>query len=249
MTGTVETQGMAGEGEPGEGGAEGGRGRTPKGEQTRAQILETALGLFRDRGYEETTMRAIASTAGVAMGNAYYYFPSKEHIVQVLYRRSHEEHRAVYASLLEGEKEFKQRLLVVMRAKVDTLMPYHRFAGVLFKTAADPASPLNPFSQPSEALRRDAVAVFEEVVEGSRLKVDKALRAELPRLLWLYHMGVILFWIHDSSPGCESTYKLVNGSVDLLARLLALSRLPVARGFVRSVLRLTAELGAPAAGS
>ena len=32
--------------------------KTIKGEQTRAHILEVALELFRDNGYEETTMRA-----------------------------------------------------------------------------------------------------------------------------------------------------------------------------------------------
>ena len=37
----------------------------------------TALRLFRERGYEATTMRAIAKEAGVSVGNAYYYFGSK----------------------------------------------------------------------------------------------------------------------------------------------------------------------------
>ncbi len=228
--------------------AEGGKSWTRKGVQTRAQILDAALTLFRDRGFEATTMRAIADSAGVAMGNAYYYFRSKEYLVQELYRRTHEEHQAAFAPLLAGEGNFKRRLLIVMRAKVDTLMPYHRFAGVLFKTAADPASPLNPFSGASDALRRDAVAVFAEVVAGSRLRMAKELRQELPRLLWLYHMGVILYWIHDSSPGCRATYRLVGGSVDLIDRLISLSRLPIARGLVLSALRLAAELRPDPAG-
>ena len=55
--------------------------RRARGEQTRQLILETALRLFRERGYAETTMRAIAKEAGVAVGNAYYYFDSKEHLI------------------------------------------------------------------------------------------------------------------------------------------------------------------------
>jgi len=51
--------------------------KTPKGEQTRALILNTALDLLRERGYERTTMRAIANQAGVSLGNAYHYFGSK----------------------------------------------------------------------------------------------------------------------------------------------------------------------------
>ncbi|MCZ9338186.1 TetR/AcrR family transcriptional regulator, partial [Streptomyces sp. TRM76130] len=45
-----------------------------KSEQTRALILETAMRLFQERGYDRTTMRAIAQEAGVSVGNAYYYF-------------------------------------------------------------------------------------------------------------------------------------------------------------------------------
>jgi AcrR family transcriptional regulator len=39
-----------------------------KGEQTRATIAEVALRMFREQGYEATTMRAIAKEAGVATG-------------------------------------------------------------------------------------------------------------------------------------------------------------------------------------
>ena len=42
--------------------------RTKKGEQTKAHILETALTMFRERGYEGTTMRAVATEAGVSLG-------------------------------------------------------------------------------------------------------------------------------------------------------------------------------------
>ena len=40
-----------------------------RGEQTRAAIAEVALRMFREQGYEATTMRAIAKEAGVATGN------------------------------------------------------------------------------------------------------------------------------------------------------------------------------------
>ena len=60
-----------------------------KGEQTRERILDVALTLFRELGYEATTMRLIAAGAGVSVGNSYYYFPTKEHLVQAFYWRMH----------------------------------------------------------------------------------------------------------------------------------------------------------------
>src|SRR5882724_3131030 len=66
------------------------KSNAPKSEQTRTLILETALRLFRERGYDRTTMRAIADEAGVSVGNAYYYFSSKEHLIQGFYDRMQE---------------------------------------------------------------------------------------------------------------------------------------------------------------
>lgn len=221
-----------------------GGARTLRGEQTRELILETALALFRDHGYEGTTMRAIAREAGVAVGNAYYYFRSKESLIQEFYRRTHREHLAACAGVLANERDFKARLSGVMRAKVDTIMPYHRFAGLLFKTAADPASPLNPWSPDSGPLRREATAMFAEVIGGSHPRIKGDLGDALPVLLWTYHMGVILYWIHDTSPGCIRTYRLVDDSVDLVSRLIALSRLPPLRPLVRIARRFVAAPGA-----
>jgi AcrR family transcriptional regulator len=39
--------------------------------RTRSAIIDAALTLFREKGYDATTMRAIASSAGVSVGNAY----------------------------------------------------------------------------------------------------------------------------------------------------------------------------------
>ncbi|MET0396625.1 MAG: TetR family transcriptional regulator [Longimicrobiaceae bacterium] len=223
--------------------AEAARARTPKGEQTRALILDTALELFRERGYEDTTMRAIAERAGVAVGNAYYYFRSKERLVQTFYARTHEEHLAASAEVLRAGGTFRERLLGVMRTKLDTIEPYHAFAGVLFKTAADPASPLNPFSAESRPVRAEATELFAQVVRGAEgRKLPADLAAELPELLWTYHMGVILFWIHDRSPGRRRTRRLVELSVDLVDRLVGLAGMAVMRPLRKAVLRTLAEL-------
>ena len=216
--------------------------KTPKGEQTRAQILETALELFRERGYEQTTMRAIAEAAGVAVGNAYYYFESKEHLIQAFYARTHEEHVAASRAVLDGEWCLRERLLGVMLAKLYNIMPYHQFAGVLFKTAANPMSPLNPFSEESLPVRRQATEIFHEVVAGSDTRLSPELAAELPNILWIYQAGVILYWIHDSSPGCVKSYRLMERSVKLVLRLISLFQFPLLRPFLKEMLTMVADL-------
>ena len=216
--------------------------KTDKGQQTRAAILEAALELFREHGYENTTMRAIADRAGVALGNAYYYFHSKEHLIQAFYQRTHEEHVGVSVIALDKEQTLKGRLLTLMRLKLETIKPYHEFAGQLFKTAANPKSPLNPFSDESDPVRQESIQLFARVFDGSKVRIPKDLRDELPYLLWVYHMGIILFWIHDPSPKHRRTYRLVDHTVDLLDKLISLASNPFMRPLRKQALRLVSEL-------
>ena len=216
--------------------------KTAKGEQTKSLILNTALEMLHERGYENTTMRAIAEKAGVSLGNAYHYFGSKDHLIQAFYHRTHEDHLRASLPALQKESSLKARLLSVIRLKIDTLEPYHEFAGVLFKTAADPHSPLNPFAHASAPVRRDSIKLFEELVVDTRARIPADLRAELPYLLWLYHMGVILFWIHDSSPKRARTYRLLDQTVDLLDKLISLASNPLMRPVRKRALTMFTEL-------
>jgi AcrR family transcriptional regulator len=212
--------------------------RRARGEQTRQLILETALRLFRERGYTETTMRAIAKEAGVAVGNAYYYFDSKEHLIQGFYDNNQAAHRVAAEGVLAREKDFAARLRGVLHAGIDVNEPYHSFAATFFKTAAEPSSPLSPFSRESSPAREAAIAIFRNVVDGSSAKLDPELRKELPELLWLGWMGVVLFWVHDRSPGQRRTRRLIDGVVPLVDRLVGLSRLRVLRPALRQILAL-----------
>ena len=216
--------------------------KTVKGEQTKALILTTALEILHERGYEATTMRAIAGKAGVSLGNAYHYFGSKDHLIQAFYHRIHEDHLQASLPALQKESSLKARLLSVIRLKIETLEPYHEFAGVLFQTAADPHSPLNPFAHASAPVRRDSIKLFEQLVEQTKARIPSDLRAELPYLLWLYHMGIVLFWIHDSSSKRKRTYRLIDQSVDLLDKLISLASNPLMRPVRKKALRLVIEL-------
>lgn len=212
--------------------------RTAKAEQTRQSIIDAAMRLFRTKGYEKATMRAIADEAGVSIGNAYYYFSSKEQLIQAYYGQIFVEHAEVAARVLDETTTFADRFSGVLLAWVDVAEPYHEFAGKFFKTAAEPTSPLSPFSSDSEETRLAAIELHRQVIEGSDLKLAKALRAELPDLLWLAQMGIVLFWVHDTSEGQQRTRLLIKQAVPIIDRALRLTRLPGVRGLVDDVIGL-----------
>ena len=217
-------------------------GLTPRAEQTRAAIIEAALRLFREHGYEAATMRAIAAAAGVSTGNAYYYFSSKEELIQEFYLRSHAEHVAACRGMLDAEHDLASRLRGTLRALIDVLGPYHSFAATFYKSAAEPTSPLSPFSKESSPAREASIALYREVADGSSARIDRELRAELPELLWLYSMGIVLFWVYDMSPGCVKTYRLIDATVPLANRLISMTRLPVLRATTREVIAIIREI-------
>lgn len=210
----------------------------PRAERTRDTIVAAALELFRENGYERTTMRAVAARAGVSVGNAYYYFSSKEELVQGFYDQLGAEHRAAAAPRLRPGTPLGERLEATLLAWIDVAQPYRDFAGRFFAVAAQPDNPLSPFSSASNPARAAAVGFYREVLAGSTTKVDAGLAEELPELLWLYHLGIVLFWVHDRSEGSARTRLLVSRTTPMVEQLARLSRLPVARPLARQAVGL-----------
>jgi AcrR family transcriptional regulator len=215
----------------------------PKGERTRQLIVDTALQLFRERGYEATTMRAIATAAGVSVGNAYYYFPSKQHLVQAYYDHSQALHVDASRPVLDRETSFEARLRGVLLTRVDTMQSEKAFAVDLFRYAADPTSPLSPFSVESTPAREASMALYVEAVAGAQdLKIPSELRDALPELLWLYQMGVVLYWVHDTSRDAKNTYALAERTVPLVVKLVNLARYRLLKGLMSDLLELVRDL-------
>jgi AcrR family transcriptional regulator len=58
--------------------------KTKKSILKREKIVAAAAKIFKDKGYAETTLNDVAAEAGTFAGSLYYYFPSKEHLVEEL---------------------------------------------------------------------------------------------------------------------------------------------------------------------
>ena len=136
-------------------------------DDTKALVRSTALRLFRERGYAATTMRAIAQEAGVATGNAYYHFASKDHLVQELYLDVTREHAAAARAVLAQGGDLTARLRGVMLAGVDAFAEYHAFGAEFVTVAIRPGSAASPFSAESGESRELSQGVFRELVEGA----------------------------------------------------------------------------------
>lgn len=68
-------------------------------EERRKDILDAALRLFAERGFNETTVSDIAAEAGMGTGTVYLYFPSKEEVLHGLHGRFRDENIARIAEV------------------------------------------------------------------------------------------------------------------------------------------------------
>ncbi len=80
------------------------------------RILDTALGSFGTRGYEATSLDALAGTLQVAKQTILYWFPSKEALLEALIARSAEELAVAMQAALDGAGEGWDRVEAVVRS-------------------------------------------------------------------------------------------------------------------------------------
>ena len=211
-------------------------------EATRSLILSTALNLFRERGVEAVTMREIAKSADIALGAAYYYFPAKEAIVQAYYDQVQADHFArVSAQFAEGKHSLLERLKIAFRSKLDLLKCDRKLLGALFRYTGEPEHQLSVFGAATEVNRQQSIAVFKLAISEEPLPED--IRGVLPMALWALSMGFLLYFIYDDSPQLERTYKLIDGALELLVRLLSLVKSPLFKPFRGSLFALLRDTG------
>ncbi len=205
--------------------------------ETRNRILEAALATFRERGFARATMREVAAQAGVATGAAYYYFESKDAIVLAFYERAQEEMDGRIAAGLDASESLKERLKAIIQTKFDYFGPNRELLGAL-SAHIDPEQPLSPFSAATAPIREQDVARFERAVTESKVKLPGTVRPYLAHLLWMYQMGLILFWVYDRSEGQRRTAALFEQTMKMLLLTLKLAGLP----FLRPLHTMAGEL-------
>jgi AcrR family transcriptional regulator len=200
--------------------------RQPKSAETRTKILDAALELFREKGFAETSMREVAAKAGVATGLAYYYFESKEALVLAFYQRSGDELEPRLGAVQTGGSSLAERLHALIATKLEYFAPNRRFLGALMAHAADPHNPMSPFAAPSAAIREMGYQQFQRALHDTGTSVPGDLQAQLPRMLWMFQMGIILFWIYDRSEGQQRTRRLLDASLRLVTALIGVAAMP-----------------------
>lgn len=211
---------------------------TPKAEETGRRILDSALELFRQQGFDATTMRDIAQKAQVATGAAYYYYPAKDAIVTDFYMRSCAEMQPRIEAALERSKGLENRLRELIGVKLAYFTPNRDVLRSLLRNGADPRHPLSPFSPDTAAIRDIDIAWFRRILTDCGMRIPRDLEPHLPGVLWFFQMGVIFFWLIDDSPKQTRTARLLELAAKSVVFLVRVSALPLMRPLRKTALQM-----------
>jgi TetR/AcrR family transcriptional regulator len=83
---------------------------------TRERILDAALAAWGTRGYEATSLDALAGELGIAKQSILYWFPSKEALLEALIARSTEELAQAMQTALDGAGDGWAKVEAVVRS-------------------------------------------------------------------------------------------------------------------------------------
>lgn len=211
------------------------RGRTARGVETERRLFASAIELMNEQGFEATTLRQIASRAGVTHALLYRYFPSKPAIVLALYE-------TLSVSLVDsaslGSGKWRARGLAGLRASLDVLRPHRRALRGATSVLVG-SSELNLFAPETSDSRARVTRVFLDAVAGATDAPKKSRADALGRLLYLLHLGVVLVWLLDRSESQRATAALLRLLESGLTLASAALKLP---GAWRLVERIDAVL-------
>jgi len=189
-----------------------------KGEQTRQRIVDTALALFEERGYAETTLREIADAAEISIGLTYRYFRRKEELVLALYEQLSVE---VARKVKLPTGTVGERWAALERTRFKVLAPHRRTLLALVQAALDPDGELGVMSASTVAVRERWHALHRAVVDDRE--------PALAELLYGLDLMLVIFWTQDRTTNARAT----RGAIDLIAKLIdAAIELPGAAGAI-----------------
>jgi TetR/AcrR family transcriptional regulator len=176
---------------------------------TSARILDAALASFASRGYEATSLDAVAKELELTKQSILYWFPSKDALLEAVIARSADDLSAALEQALQRAGEGWDRVEAVVRSVFRLAARQPELLGLLREVGRLGPPAATQMTLALEPLVRRASSFLEaEMAAGSMRRSD-------PRLLLL------------------AIYSTVIGMVTEVEVLRALGEEPTARSLVR----------------
>lgn len=210
--------------------AQAGHGKTGKRsenkEKTKQAILAAALKLFAEKGFYNTSTRAISRKAGIAEGTLFNYFETKEDLALYFFDREMEEVIGWFERNPRMKRaDLPEKLFAIIHHSLERLEPYQEFIGAVYLRALAPSSRLSPWRLQNQERNLRYLRFIQKIL------AEAESEGQLPGVgdfgayaFHLFHLAIITHWLQDCSQGKEQTLALLDRCLKLAGRLLKQGR-------------------------
>lgn len=196
------------------------RERQAGGEEKRRLILAAAVRVFARDGYHTSRVGDIAEEAGVAHGLLYHYFPSKEAVLETVFRENWGALLDRFRQVEESDGAAEEKLRGIAKILLRSWRNDPDLVTVMVREVAR-----SPHLQGQVDEIREAFLTIERVIEGGQRAGE--LRADVDRRLasWIFYGGleeILTGWVLGQLPdGDEEVARAERTVVDVVCGGLA----------------------------
>ena len=113
-----------------------------------------------------------------------------------------------------------------MHAKLDILKDDRKLLKAILRSTLGADEPTSVFSAETSDVRRQAIGIFLDAI-GNDESLPEDARPLFAQALWALHLGLLLYFVNDTSEDQAKTRELVDGSLDLVCKLAPLLASPM----------------------
>ncbi len=141
-------------------------------EQRQAELLEKAIEVFAERGYQATTMDEIAERAGVSKGMLYIYFKNKEALFGAVFRWFGSMTGEMMVEAVNGVEDEKEQIRQIASTWAQVALHHREFVPLFldFWAAASMKGMRHDYAEDLEAMYEEYRNMLIGIIEQGKSK-------------------------------------------------------------------------------
>ena len=172
--------------------------RRPDEAGRRGQLLRESARLFREKGYDATSVRDIAAATGLQSGSWVYHFKTKQDILAAVMEEGLQQALARIEAIAAGQLSPREQFRALLRTHLDTLLgPGQDFIPVLLY---DWRSLERPGRERVIALQKRYEQVWDDVIRRLQRAGEWLGPTRIDRLLMFGALNWIAQWYRPRGP-------------------------------------------------
>jgi len=190
-------------------------------EKTKAKILQSAVDLIIEKGFDNASLREMAKSAGVSNPTIYNYFPSKEKLLYAYIEQKHKETVAILQQIDDfNTYTLREQLQTLIETELELYLEDREFiaqiADMVFHSHGIKIGKLYE----TNALFIETVEEMLDISIDAEEIASPPFKEHLPVLFWDYYIMVIAYWLKDDSEMFENTTQFIDHSLGLMEATL-----------------------------